>query len=289
MTSPIQHVSDTAHWVAHYRAQETSRPDALFQDPLAARLSAGLGASIAASVPRAVMTSWQVVMRTVIIDRFILELVGAGADAVVNLGAGLDTRPYRLALPSSLTWIEADFAPVVAFKEGVLAGETPRCVVERVAVDLADAAARGAWLAGIAARFKKVVVLTEGVVPYLSVEDAGALADALLGTPCITHWVTDYLSAQAMKYRARSDIGRKTQNAPFRFTPPDWLEFYAQHGWKLHEMRYLATEGRKLGRPFPAPPLMKAVTAMISMFQPREGVRPTDKAAGYAVMVRAAP
>src|SRR5256885_6123414 len=31
-----------------------------------------------------------------------------GTDMVVNLAAGLDARPYRMALPASLQWIEVD-------------------------------------------------------------------------------------------------------------------------------------------------------------------------------------
>ena len=32
---PIQNVSDTARWVAIYRAMETERSDAIFKDPFA--------------------------------------------------------------------------------------------------------------------------------------------------------------------------------------------------------------------------------------------------------------
>src|SRR5207342_2112112 len=35
----IRNISDTALWAAIYRADETARPDALFRDPLAARLA----------------------------------------------------------------------------------------------------------------------------------------------------------------------------------------------------------------------------------------------------------
>jgi O-methyltransferase involved in polyketide biosynthesis len=35
----IENVSDTAFWIAHYRAVESARPDALFRDPLAALLA----------------------------------------------------------------------------------------------------------------------------------------------------------------------------------------------------------------------------------------------------------
>ena len=51
-------------------------------------------------------TEWSVISRTVIIDRFIEKLIKDGVDAVINLGAGLDARPYRMNLPENLQWIE---------------------------------------------------------------------------------------------------------------------------------------------------------------------------------------
>src|SRR5437764_449135 len=42
--SPISSVSDTARWVAMYRAMESERPDALFHDPYARRLAGDAGA-----------------------------------------------------------------------------------------------------------------------------------------------------------------------------------------------------------------------------------------------------
>src|SRR5436853_7717232 len=95
----LHHVSDTALWVAHYRAEESARPDALFQDPYAQRLAGERGRRIANAMGRtSKYTRWTLVIRTVVIDRFILEAVAAGADTVLNLGAGLDSRPYRLTL-----------------------------------------------------------------------------------------------------------------------------------------------------------------------------------------------
>lgn len=37
----ITNISDTARWVATYRAMETARPDAIFRDPFAERLVLG--------------------------------------------------------------------------------------------------------------------------------------------------------------------------------------------------------------------------------------------------------
>src|SRR4051812_22270841 len=100
-------VSETAHWIAAYRAMETRRPDAIFRDPFAARLAGPLGDKVPKAIP-----PWPMIARTRVIDDLILDSIGAGVDRVLNLAAGLDTRPYRLALPKSLRWIEADLPAI---------------------------------------------------------------------------------------------------------------------------------------------------------------------------------
>ena len=56
--SPIHSISDTARWVAVYRARESERPDAVFRDPFAQRLAGERGQQIAASMPFAEKNSW---------------------------------------------------------------------------------------------------------------------------------------------------------------------------------------------------------------------------------------
>jgi O-methyltransferase involved in polyketide biosynthesis len=69
---------------------------------------------------------------------------------VVNLAAGLDTRPYRMELPASLKWIELDLPEVLAYKEELLSAEKPACTLGRVRVDLSDADVRRSLLGGLA-------------------------------------------------------------------------------------------------------------------------------------------
>src|SRR4051812_7004500 len=117
----IDNVSDTSFWVAYYRAKESDRKDALFQDPYAKALVGERGKRISdsmAGISR--YTEWSVVSRTVIIDRFIQKSLNEGVDAVINLGAGLDARPYRMDLPSALQWIEVDYPNIIAHKSRVL-------------------------------------------------------------------------------------------------------------------------------------------------------------------------
>src|SRR6478672_4687454 len=176
--TPISHVSDTAFLISHYRAAESARPDALFHDPFAEKLSGEKGRVIGQAMNRE-MTAWSVAIRTVLIDDLIRESIAAGTDTVLNLGAGLDARPYRLDVPKDLLWIEADYPTVIEYKESVLIGEVPHCKLEYVSVDLSDDIRRREFLSGLRERGTNLLVLTEGVVPYLDNEQVGTLADDL--------------------------------------------------------------------------------------------------------------
>ena len=141
----IRNVSDTARLVALDRAVESERPDALFRDPFARRLAGERGARIAKSNPlggRKGGIGWPIVTRTYVIDKMIQAHIAQGGDAVINLAAGLDTRPYRMDLPSSLQWIEVDLPEILAHKEEILRGEKPVCSLERIRLDLSDLPAR---------------------------------------------------------------------------------------------------------------------------------------------------
>ncbi len=94
----ISDVSDTARWVAAYRARESARPDALFRDPLAARLAGDRGQRIARALARPGDDGWPLVTRTQLIDQLVTTAVAGGCDCVLDLAAGFDTRPYRYSL-----------------------------------------------------------------------------------------------------------------------------------------------------------------------------------------------
>jgi methyltransferase (TIGR00027 family) len=283
----IQDVTDTAFMVAAYRALESERPDALFSDPLARRLAGERGAEIARDMDAFFLGGWLVAIRTVLIDDFVRSAVARGADAVLNLGAGLDARPYRLDLPEGLRWIEADFARVIEYKDARLSGEAPRCRLERVKIDLSDAAARREFFADVGSRFRRVLVLTEGVVPYLSNAQAGELADDLRAQPAFANWIVDYFSPETARYRKRAALAGRMKNAPFRFDPPDYLAFFAARGWRREELRYIAEEAERFGRPAPLPALVRGWLRLKGFFMTRARRENFRRFAGFAVFGRA--
>ena len=281
--TPIEHVSDTALWVAAYRAEENERPDALFRDPLAARLVGDRGRAIAKRMKQGPRVAWVVVLRTVMIDDFVHTALKEGCDTVINLGAGLDTRPYRMDLPSNLRWIEVDYPHMIDLKNDKLRDEKPRCQLERVAMDLADRKLRKEFLAGIAATSKNTLVITEGVTPYLSNDEVASLADDLKNFPIFKLWVVDYVSAAWATYARRGRFKRDMRNAPFKFSPMDWFAFFKTHGWKVKELRYLFPEAERLNRRFEAPLWMK----ILFLFTTKKKREEIARMSGYALLERA--
>ena len=110
----IKHVSDTSQWVAYYRALESEREDSLFKDPFAKILLENLSTDFARARSKVNRwTNWTVVMRTYIIDKMIQDLISQGVVTFVNLGCGLDSRPYRMNFNAAINCIEVDFPHVI--------------------------------------------------------------------------------------------------------------------------------------------------------------------------------
>ena len=246
----IENISDTALWVAIYRAIETERPDAHFRDPYARALAGERGAAIMRGLPGARSATWAMVVRTAVIDELILRIVReSGADAVLNLAAGLDTRPYRLTLPSSLRWIEVDLPGILSYKEEKLAGAHPVCAVESVKLDLSDAAARRQLFARIGSSSRAVLTVTEGLLVYLTSEQVGSLASDLHAHGGFRWWIIDVVSPTLLRMLQRK-FGRSVAagQAKFQFAPEEGTEFFRKYGWRTAEFRSTFEEAHRLKR-----------------------------------------
>lgn len=246
----VSDVSDTARWVAYYRGVETFRPNAIFKDPLAVRLAGEKGRAIASRANKYMGNGWPIVARTKAIDDLILDCVARGCDGVLNLAAGLDTRPYRLALPPSLPWIEADFPGIIDEKNAVLANETPRCRLQRVGVDLSDTQTRRAFLEEAIGDRKRVLVLTEGLVMYLDEATVRALSRDLR-RPGIAWWILDTFSPASRDWSMKM-MAADLKQAPLVFAPENGVAFFEALGWHARDVRSLMAEAKRLRRlPWP--------------------------------------
>jgi methyltransferase (TIGR00027 family) len=246
----VRNISDTARWAAYFRAQETSRPDALFRDPYAERLAGRHGVDIAHTLPEGNKHAWAWVARTYLFDQFITQELNQGVDLVLNLAAGLDARPYRMKLSSALQWVEVDLPEILAYKEEILANEKPACSLERVRLDLSDVKARRTLFANLNVRAKKILVLTEGLLIYLSGEEVAALASDLAAGTNFQRWIMDLSSPGLLKMMQKTTGKHLSQvGAPFKFAPAEGPDFFKAHGWEPMEVKSLLKTATKFKRP----------------------------------------
>ena len=234
----IDDISDTARWVAVYRARETARPDPVFRDPFARRLAGERGEEIARAHTFAETHEWPFIARTYMFDAVIANEIQRGVDTVLCLAAGLDARPYRMDLPSSLRWIEVDLPAIIAHKRTVLDQETPRCALERVPLDLSDEDARRDLFRRVAGQSQRALVLSEGLLVYLTEDQVLSLARDLAAEPTLERWAID-LANPGVLALMQQEMSEHVDRAgiPFRFGPAEGPAFFERAGWRTVEVR----------------------------------------------------
>src|SRR6185436_4540027 len=103
-----------------------------FNDPYAERLAGEKGMAMVAQLSHPELMKFGIAMRTRFLDELLMEAITtAGLKTVVSVGAGLDTRPWRLQLPPELRWIEVDLPAMLDYKESIMANEPTVCHRER--------------------------------------------------------------------------------------------------------------------------------------------------------------
>jgi methyltransferase (TIGR00027 family) len=284
-TTPlITHVSDTARWVAFYRAMESERPDAIFRDPFARRLAGERGEAIVKQMPKGREFAWPMIVRTAVMDELILRAVAHdGVDTVLNLAAGLDARPWRLALPPTLTWVDVDHPGMIEYKQSGLSGKSPVCRYEGVGLDLADGPGRRALFSRVGAGAGRVLVVSEGLLIYLPQDAVAELAKDLHGQPAFAFWLTDLASPALLKMMAKNwGPVVAAGNAPFRFGPAESGAFFAPFGWREVEFRSMFLESVRLNRTMRFARFWLALTRLMGARR-REGMR---RFSGIALLAR---
>ena len=251
MSDPlITHISDTARWVAYYRAMESARPDAIFKDPFAERLAGPQGKQIVDNMKRGRQMAWAMIVRTKLFDETIYDAVkGKQVDLVVNLAAGLDARPWRMDLPPNLRWVDVDLPGILDYKLDKLTGVATKCQYEAIKVDLTDAAKRQAVFSQLGSSAARALVVTEGLLIYLTYEQAGALAADLHSQASFRWWAFDIAHPRLLKMMDKmwgDDVHKGS--APFLFAPEDNTKYFEKYGWREISYRNQMDEARRLHR-----------------------------------------
>ncbi|MFG2632012.1 SAM-dependent methyltransferase [Streptomyces sp. NPDC048473] len=275
MTKPVlpEGVGVTALVTTYARAQESRSEEPLFVDPAAEFFIAEATQTHVKegeNLPRlgparddGTSALWEDIHgyfanRTPFYDRYLTERVAAGYRQIVILGAGLDTRAFRLALPADVKIYEIDTAPVLDFKEATLSRHGFVCAGTRVPVraDLRDDWSASLRAAGFAPG-QPTAWLAEGLIMYFTPTEA----DGLLSTISVMSAPKSSLAGEFLNRRYRvtdspvsdtndhavaqvfaaADRGGPTED------PEAWLE---RHGW-LGQQRDFVEEVEELGRPLP--------------------------------------
>jgi methyltransferase (TIGR00027 family) len=205
------------------------------------------GTAIAKLMPRQARNGWPIIVRTKLIDDLVLSSLAEGCDCVVNLAAGLDTRPYRMALPPELPWIEVDFPAMVEEKERLMADAQPVCRLSRRGLDLSDSAARAVLFDELAITTRSALVITEGLLLYMNQDVVRALALDLLDRSSVRWWVFDLASPNLLQMMQKT-MGTQLVNAPMKFAPAEGVAFFEALGWTTQDVRSFVGEAARLHR-----------------------------------------
>jgi methyltransferase (TIGR00027 family) len=281
--------------VALFRALEAARRhDRVFDDPYAATFLRGSYRAIGvlARVPavgrwveRYIDTHYpagprgSAVARTRLIDDLVDDAVRDGARQLVLLGAGYDTRAYRLPSAATVTVFEVDHPATQAAKrrlvEARVAAERRRQVrfvpVDLVRDDLATALAGAGFATGHAS-----VVVWEGVTNYLTEQAVDGTLRHLAGLAAPgSRLVFTYVDRAALDGSGafggvvewEAAVRRNGEPWTFGLDPPELPAYLAERGLHLTldlstrdaADRYLAP----LGRDVPAAPFYRVAQAEV--------------------------
>jgi methyltransferase (TIGR00027 family) len=199
--------------------------------------------------------------------RFIDEKLDAALreiDAVVILGAGLDTRPYRLARRSDIPVFEVDLPVNIERKAAtvrrVLGGPPPS--VHLVPIDFERDDLSAVLKAHGYVAEHRAFFIWEGVTQYLTDDAVRSTLESLKGVApssrlAFTFVRRDFIDGENL-YGAKSLYRRERERQQlwhFGLLPEDVPDFLAPYGWRIVEQagpdyfveHYIRPRGRDLG------------------------------------------
>lgn len=248
-------VARTARWTAASRARESRRPDRLFNDPFADLLAGPDGHNLLSHFHTShgaddgnpflpIRTRW--------FDDFLTGATEGPTHQAVCLGAGLDTRAFRLDWPPGTVLYELDQPAVLHYKNARLetAGEPSRCERRTVPVDFADGWTTDLQDAGYDPT-RPTVWFGEGLLFYLTQEAARATLTqaARLSAPG-SRLAVDLIGTGIFRFPYMRPFLRKLEEAgsPWSFGTDDPGGFVEECGWSVTELSEPGSPKANYGR-----------------------------------------
>lgn len=262
----------TALGLAAARSVESGRPDRLIEDPFARALFE------AAEVDLPMLLDWPdsegavsdaqalhlhgsryIGLRTRHYDDALMAAARAGVGQAVLLGAGLDTRAFRLDLPAGLRLFELDQPGVLEFKDAALRaqGAEPRCARSAIGIDLREGWAPALTAEGFDPR-RLTAWVAEGLLPYLALGAQTALLGAIHalaapGSVLVLDRIAGHPTAADRLQDLSSRSGIDMEGLLAQGDGADASAVLTAQGWEVHEeptARLAERHGRDLSDPF---------------------------------------
>lgn len=248
---------NTAHWTASVRAMESARADALFRDAWAADLAGAMGATwIAGRSPESVVP---IIIRTRYFDDFLQRITEQEQiRQVILLGAGLDTRAYRLSWPEGTQLLEIDQPALSAYKENFFdaAGCEAGCTRRAIGMDLASPWSEALRSNGFATEERSVWLL-EGLLFYLPNEQIAQVLNLVTTLAAPGSWLAFDIINSVMLSSPLTQKWLEMQaeaGAPWIGTMDDPVGYLAERGWTANLSQAGAPEAHYGRWPFPVFP-----------------------------------
>jgi methyltransferase (TIGR00027 family) len=232
ISSPIPF---TARLMAYYRMQELQSHNPLIIDPLAKLMVDDELIEYVENHKYVAGNKDYSIIRSLFIEKEIIEkwLSAKETSQIVFLGAGLDTRAYRLnKLKEKIVSIyEIDFEEVIHFKNKILKQEKPLCQLMRIGTDLS----KENWINDILSSGFKTELPTlwilEGLVYYIEKEKISKL---LLDISNFSPVNSEIFADVCIPTLAELDFGPFTSNFKWGLDKKDIKSFFNQFGWKIN-------------------------------------------------------
>lgn len=251
-------VSRTAFYCCGLRMQDAEREHPVCGDTYAERFMSEEGLEYLRMFDGEDGANSSNLIRHRLVDDIVREaLSGAPTRRVFTIGAGFDTRPYRL---DGGRWAEVDMPELIAYKNERLPASEAKNELVRIPIDF-DSQSVGEVLVGFATT-EPVVIVVEGVLMYLTAAQIlDLLATLIRHFP--SHRVVCDLMTRAMFEKYTESMRERLREAQTDMTvpEPDPADLFIRSGYRLVRRSSIPEAMVRLGMPG-SPPLFILKTVL---------------------------
>lgn len=253
-------VSSTAHFAAYMRSVEHDTGRNIVNDPFARSLAGDVGLNwyekkIAEDLEYVHYLQVVFACRTKAIDKAMMNALSTGKiQQVCVLGAGLDSRPWRLSGGKSINYFEVDFPEIFNYKLPVIEthGKESEFTYKSVGADLsipewADVLRDAGFDSS-----KPTLWMLEGLTFYLTEAEITSFFQSISLLSCPDSvLIADFISTYGVNRNGASSFSHM-----FRFTPDEPLEFTSRFGW-VGTLRTISALAEEYGLAFFMPEIFR--------------------------------